>query len=266
MSTLRVDAGLVRRIEASAALAAQRTTAALARRAPLAGARSASFDGGALVSWGVGRYVNRGIGLGIGTATPARTLDALEEFSAACGVRPALEVTPWVPRSFLDELAARGYTVQWFRQVLARAGNAAPCEPMPVTFTEVADGGAVAWAAILGESTVPGSAERMVSDELCDASRSVAERVDLLAHLDGRAVGCGMYEVAGDVGWIGAAATLTAARGRGVQRALIDERLRRLHAVGVDLVGATALADGPSARNLVAAGFEVLYTQVVMAR
>lgn len=266
MSRVRVDAGLVRRIEASAAFSAQRSAAAIARFAPGSSARSEPFDGGALVSWGAGRYVNRGIGLGLGSASAPDMLDALERFSSACGVAPALEVGPWVPRSFVDELAARGYTVQWFRQVLARVGDATATDPPTVTFAEVDDDRGAEWAGILGEATEPGSPARMVSDELCGASRSIGERVDLLALVDERAVGCGMYEVAGDVGWIGAAATLAAFRNRGVQRALIDERVHRLHGLGIDLVAATALADGASARNLVAAGFEVLYTQVVMAR
>ena len=68
------------------------------------------------------------------------------------------------------------------------------------------------------------------------------------------------------VGWLGGAATLPENRGRGLQQALVEQRLRLAAAEGCDLAAATALPDGQSARNLVRFGFRLLYTQVVLTR
>jgi len=72
--------------------------------------------------------------------------------------------------------------------------------------------------------------------------------------------------IGGGIASIGGAATRHSARGRGAQQAMIVERLHRARESGADLVVATALADGPSARNLVALGFQLLYTQVVLTK
>ena len=63
------------------------------------------------------------------------------------------------------------------------------------------------------------------------------------------------------VGWLGGAAVLPDARGRGVQRALIADRARRAADAGSLRLLATADADGPSARNLEAVGLRRIWTR-----
>ena len=74
-------------------------------------------------------------------------------------------------------------------------------------------------------------------------------------------VGTAALFLDGEIGWLGAAATLPTQRRRGGQRALIARRIADATAAGASLlVSETGLApDNPSLRNLLAAGFVVAY-------
>lgn len=272
---MRVDLDLVRRVEASAARQGELLAASMAQRSPSSGAASARLGGGAMVALGHGRYVNRGIGIDLLPGEDAdEVLDVLETFFTDRGLRPSLEVSAWASRSFVAALASRGYVVEWFRDVFVRDGLATPSGVGNVSdlrFVEVDEGWLPAWSAILGEDHPVSSPARAVSDEFCDAAHHVPGEVGLLAVREGAsvapvAVGCGSFAVVDGIAWLGAAATLRAERGRGVQRALLDERLRRARVAGASIAAATALPDGASARNLRALGFEVLCSQAVMTR
>ena len=58
--------------------------------------------------------------------------------------------------------------------------------------------------------------------------------------------------------------TLPSARGRGVQSAILAERLRYAAAEGCDLGVIEAEAGGTSQRNQLRAGFRIAYTRVCM--
>ncbi len=295
--TIRVDGDLVRRVEASAAQEAVRLAESFGHNVASSAAAVEPFDGGALVACGPGRYVNRGVGLGLGNASPAATLDAVEAFSSEHGVPPMVEVSPWVSPAFVDELHRRHYGVAWFRNVFVRLIDN-PLQPPsdtspahtdhrsghrqnatsstggdrfegdgPVAIVAVDDAAAFAqWAAILGDHAPPGSSERAVSDEFCQAAHAANGPHDLLLYAGDQPVACGSWNIAGGVAWLGGAATLAAHRGRGHQQRLIRERIGMAAAAGAELAAATALPGGSSARNLAADGFQLLYTQAVMQR
>src|SRR5207248_3699808 len=63
------------------------------------------------------------------------------------------------------------------------------------------------------------------------------------------------------VAWLGAATVLPEARGRGIQRALIADRVRRGADAGSTRVMATAEVDTPSAANLEALEIHRIWTR-----
>ncbi len=255
-----VDLRLVQRIEWSAARLGERQTAAVP------GGTCEDFDGGALLAMGANRYVNRAIGVGLGPAGPTDLLDRAEAFYRRHAQPSSLEVSPWVSQDLVDELRARGYSVQWFRNVYGRELHdlPSPVHDFPI---ELVDTPRMAeWRGILGQSAAPGTPERAISDEFCDAVHEVAGTVDLVAILDDHAVACGSLTVVDGVGWLGGAATLVEHRGRGAQHALLVDRLHRAQRAGCDLAAVTALPGGASARNLTRVGFQLLHTQAVMTR
>jgi GNAT superfamily N-acetyltransferase len=261
---MRSDLELVRRVEQSAAELAVRQVVALAQRAPSSGATAVRLDGGALVSFGTGRYVNRAMGLGFGGTAADEIVRALDEFYGARGMPPSLELCPLADTALLPALAAAGYRLERFRNVYARALDALPDAPS-VRIQSIGPGSTGRHHILAGDSA-PGSDARRISDEYCDAAGYVDGAFDLVALVDGEPAACGSLNVIDRVGWLGGAATLPALRGKGLQQALVEQRLRLAADEGCDIAAATALPDGQSARNLRRFGFDLLYTQVVLTR
>jgi GNAT superfamily N-acetyltransferase len=84
---------------------------------------------------------------------------------------------------------------------------------------------------------------------------------EFIASLDGRDVAASALFTRRRVGWLGAGTVLPAARGRGIQRALIADRVRLAAEAGATRVMATADVDGPSAANLEAVGLRRIWTR-----
>ena len=261
------DPDLVRRIERSAAHVTMSTALALAAQAPAIEARAVTFGDGALVSFGRGRFVNRAIGVSLDALDDAQ-LDELEAFFVASAVDPSLEVASWAPAALLERLAQRGYTLSWFRNVYVIAIDDRPLSLHPsMRVREVTDSAVDEWLGVLraGDGRVTPEAG-MVSDDYGRAIHSIEGATDYLADLDGRAVGCGSLIRANGIGWLGGATTLAAYRNRGVQGALVRQRVAEASTSGCDLAVATAMPAGTSARNLARLGFTLAYCQTVMTK
>lgn len=85
-----------------------------------------------------------------------------------------------------------------------------------------------------------------------------AHRFVLLAELEGEPVGVASLHVHRRTGWLRGAAVVPAARGRGLQRALVAARIRIAIEQGCDLVGASAEPGSVSARNLEQMGLRLI--------
>lgn len=263
---MRVDSDLVRLIESASAQVTAAHADALAGIAPDSGVAVEWFDGAALVALGAGRYVNRAVGFGLGTSDAESTLDALEEFFGPRSLPASAEVSPWVTKELLAGARRRGYGLEWFRDVFARELTDLPPRSTELVVAEVDESTFEEWREILSGEAPDGTSERAVSDEFCAARRMVPGTSDFVGSLAGRVITTGSLWVDGEIATLGGAATRTAARGQGAQRAMIVDRLHRIRDAGARLVTVTALADGSSARNLNALGFQLLYTQVVLTR
>jgi MOSC domain-containing protein YiiM/GNAT superfamily N-acetyltransferase len=86
-------------------------------------------------------------------------------------------------------------------------------------------------------------------------------RVVLIAEIDNRPVGLASLHTHNRSGWLRGAAVVPEARGRGIQSALIAERVRLAIERGCDLVGAWAEPAGTSARNLQRLGMREVGTR-----
>lgn len=87
-----------------------------------------------------------------------------------------------------------------------------------------------------------------------------------IAWLEGRAVGAASMRVDEGLAQISGAGTLPEARGRGVQKALLQQRLNDAHAAGCDLAVVTSAPGSRSQENVMRRGFELLYTRAVMIK
>jgi len=89
-------------------------------------------------------------------------------------------------------------------------------------------------------------------------ARAPGERL-FLAEQDGRPVGAAALFLRRRTGLLAGGAVTKAARGQGIQRALIAERIRHAAAGKADWLIVTAEPGGVSARNLEASGFEPIW-------
>ena len=259
-----VDIALVRRVERTAGRLCARQSDRLLVRDEQCGARWCDIDEGVLIAMGGAGYVNRGVGVGLGGTPPDVLLDEVEQFYGECEVPPSLEICPWVPTGVIDELRARDYRVDWFRNVYARTLDDLP-PGVSAVHIEIIDHDEIdEWVAILGADHEPGSPARHLSDEFSRAIHGTPGSMHLVARVDGTAIGCGSLTIVQGVGWLGGAATLPLQRGRGTQHALLVNRLQRAQRDGCSLAAVTALPGTASARNLERVGFRLLYTQAVM--
>lgn len=254
-----VDLALVRRVEHAAA------QHCILQASVLDGARAVEIDDGALIGMGSGRYVNRAFGIGLRDTSAAALVLAVDSFYAELGVPPTVELCPWVREEVMAEFATRGYGAVSFTSVLARELADLPART-GVTIELVDTTTEEAWTAVHGARFAAGSTARATSDEYCAAMRSLPRSQDLVVLDDGVAVAAASFTMVGDIAWFGGAGTVEARRGSGFQSALIAERLHRAVDAGGRLAVATAVPSGPSARNLLRAGFQLLYVRTVLSR
>ena len=260
-----IDAALVLRVERTAARLTAMEVESLAATAPTSGAHWRPLDGGVAACMGPGRYVNRAVGAIFGDSTATQLVDELEAFFDTAGLPPSLELCPWASSDLVAELRRRGYAVDWFRNVYAHGLRGLPPRAR-VQIEDVGDELEAEWTSILGSQYEAGSAARRNSDEFCAAVHRVPGAQNLVAMIDGKAVGTGSLTPVRTVAWLGGATTVPEARGRGAQHALLVDRLHRAKRMGCNLAAVTAVPDGVSARNLLRVGFQLLYTQAVMTR
>src|SRR5262249_39043782 len=83
-----------------------------------------------------------------------------------------------------------------------------------------------------------------------------------LARVHGKLAGGPAWALRDGAAGLFGASTLPAFRGRGVQTALLERRLKRAAAAGADLAMCLAQPGSASERNVVRQGFHVLYTRV----
>ncbi len=139
----------------------------------------------------------------------------------------------------------------------AVAGNGAP----GVEVRELAPDEVGEWAEIVvTASEMEGGVARAWRAAEPALARSGHHR-RFVATLDGVPAGAASLHTHHSVGWLCAASVLPAARGRGVQRALLAARAARAASLGCDVIGASAVDGGASAENLRRLGFRRVATR-----
>ena len=117
------------------------------------------------------------------------------------------------------------------------------------------------WASVVveasGMSPEVGRAWVLLEEHLA----RVAHHHRFVVEVDGRPVAAGSVHTHHGVGWLRAGSVLPEFRGIGLQRALIAARVEHALRTGCDLVGASTVEDGASARNVARLGFERVGTR-----
>lgn len=261
------DRELAARLERLCAAEMTRFVHAATEVDPGGSASALRVAGGVAAYLGPESPLNQAFGLGFDGAVPAEAIEALEEFYRGKGARPLIGVCPLAHPSLSEALAARGWVVDGFENVLYRELGHVPA-------TEVAS--SVEIREVVGEeerdlwglvaasgfsAPLPPLPEQLAISAL--VVRRPGARL-FLAYVDGAPAGTGELYVEDGIAWLSADTTLPQYRRRGVQQAMQAHRLAAGAAAGCQLAVSEAAPGGPSQRNMERAGFSVAYTRIDM--
>jgi GNAT superfamily N-acetyltransferase len=244
---------LTRRLERAQALQNDRLNQA-------ASGRSLPVGGGFAHFRGPGHPLNQALGL-IDPVTEAE-LEAVEGF---LGSPTVLELSPGADPALWALLARRGYRVHQFQQLWVRhlsgAGVAEPSADVRVARVDEADHYSRLVAAGYQEQD-----EWRTFEPPFAMSLAVPDIRGFIVSVEGEPAGGGLLGLVDGVALLSGASVLPRFRGRGLQKALVEARLRRAVEAGCDVACAGTAPSTASQRSYESCGFHVAYPKLELAR
>ena len=260
------DLALARRLERTEAATSAAFVVSHAALDPMVGAAWIDVAGVYALFDGVSSPLTQTFGLGMFEAVDDADFERIEAFFRERGAPVFHEVAPFIPPETLAQLHARGYRPIEFSTVLVRA-IAPPADGDPgssaIVVRRIRTDEADVWARTAGKGW---SSESEELAAFVERFGQVMVRADglhcFLAELEGRPVGAGALSLGADVALLAGASTIPDARRRGVQRALLEARLRFAAGCGIPLAMMVAQPGSGSQRNAERQGFRVAYTRL----
>jgi GNAT superfamily N-acetyltransferase len=235
------------------------------------------ISGGQAVYVGPSSPVNKVIGLCLDADLDIPALERIEREWGDKGEPVRIEMSVLTDPSLGSVLTDRGYRLLGFENVLGLPLDRDTPGPNVggVAVEIVTDGEFQTWIDIAvdafmnldGTGSVPPDA--VPREHLRDALEQmmgVPGFIRYLARLDGEAVGEAAMRIDGDLAQIAGAGTRPRARGRGVQKALVQRRLADARAAGCTLAVVTTAPGTRSQDNVMRRGFELLYTRAILVK
>jgi hypothetical protein len=273
MTPLILDLALARRIELAEAHAAVDCAEALERMRPGGVGAVERIAGGFAIYCGAGSPVTQAVGLGLEGAVSEEEVDRLEEFYCSREEPVRVETCPLADASLVRHFGERRYRVTEFSNVMAlplRGSSSAVAAtgnpPAGVTIERIGQQQMDLWTLTVSQ----GFSENFpVTQEILEVMKMFALGANVecyLARVDGAVAGGATLALREGVAGLFGASTLPAFRNRGVQTALLKERLRHAMTENCDLAVCIAQPGSSSQRNVVRQGFLVMYTRVKFER
>lgn len=260
------DVTLSQRLEGAEGHACAQFSEARRRSSPSSGAEWREIAGAYAVFDGVGSPVTQTFGLGLFEPLSEDTLNTVEQFFIARHADVDHEVSPMAGTATFRLLCKRHYQPIEISNVLYRSlqsfADETPTKSKhPVRVVEPAE--AFLWADVNARGWChehPELRQFLLTSAAIASSREGA--VNFLAELEGNASAAGALFVESGVALLAGAATVPEARGRGLQAALLQERLKYACEHGCDLAMMVAEAGSGSQRNAERQGFRIAYTRM----
>jgi GNAT superfamily N-acetyltransferase len=235
------------------------------------------ISGGLAVYVGPSSPINKVIGLGLDAGLDVAALERIEREWGDRGEPVRIEMSVLTDPSMGSALTGRGYRLHGFENVMGLRldGEAPPRYVSNVTVEIAADADFDSWIDIALDafthldgtgSVPPDDLPREHLREVLEEMMGVPGFIRYLARLDGDAVGEAAMRIDGDLAQIAGAGTLPRARGRGVQKALLQRRVADARAAGCTLAVVTTAPGTRSQDNVMRRGFELLYTRAILVK
>jgi len=272
------DLALARRLEAMETFCSVDTSRTVAKLHPEIPAAAESIAGGWAVFTGIGSPISEARGLGMRGPVTEADMDRLEAFYHSRGDSIRIEVCPLADPSLHQLLAARGYRLMEFSNMLARPLAPKDKGGMDIPKRRIRGRESQTRRAHVSTRMAKPPESPFWADTV---ARCFAGQVEITQELI-NVVSCWAHsrigvcyfglvgdEVAGGatvavhagVALLGGAGTMARFRNRGVQQALIAARLRHAARAGCSLAMTVALPGSGSQRNCERFGFRVAYTR-----
>jgi GNAT superfamily N-acetyltransferase len=233
---------------------------------------------GWMIFGGAGSYLNKACGFGLERPLTDAELDGLVAFFAQRGAEPKVELSPFVPPALLASLAARGFVLREFenvlsyplgqgdeRQVLLPGGW-----PPEVTVERVdaTDEAALReFIAVSNSGFLPEGAP--VPEVFMESGLKLGQAPTYdcyVARVGREVVGAGGCESSDGSTTLFGTSVKPAYRRRGIQQALIAKRLERARERGSHLAVIISGPGIPTERNAARLGFRMAYTRAVLVK
>ncbi len=263
---IHADEELARRLEGITAREMWRMARAARHVFPEGDALAIDVAGGVAAYIAEGSPINEAFGLGFAGEVTEEDVSLLERFYARRGARGKVGVCPFAHPSLWALLGERGWVPDTFENVLTLPLDAQTDIPAPTA--EIRECGDDSerdlWSRVVAVGFASPELPTQADLDLAHFVSAREEATLLLAWVDGEPAGTGELLIEEGVGWLSADSTLPPYRGRGVQRSLQLERLRRARDAGCDLAVTESSPGSQSQRNMERLGFRIAYTRVDM--
>ena len=241
---------------------------------------SRAISGGIAVFVQEGCPFNKVAGLGFDGVPSAQALDELEAAFASRHASIRVEVSTLADPGVARLLTRRGYELAGFENVLGLDLTADPMipssTPADIVVSLAAPGEGRIWLDVVTTGFLhpdtfdgPPSTETFAREELERVFSDMLNAKGMeryLARRDGEIAGGGSLRISDGIAMLSGAATLPEHRKRGVQSALLNERLRLAAARGCDLAIVTTEPASKSQANVQRVGFTLLYARAVLIK
>ena len=257
------DLALSQRLERAEGHACVQYAEAQRRLLPESNAAWIECAGAYAVFNGVDSPITQSFGLGIFEELTPASLDVVERFFLDRGAQVHHEVSPLAGVPTLDLLCKRNYRPIELSNVLYRsveqpAAQARAGIRVRVTNPEEAQ----LWSNVSARGWAHEHPELM--DFLLQLGAIISAREQslcFLAEVDGEPGAAGVLLIHDKVALFGGSATVPELRRRGLQTALLHERMRYAFDHGCDLAMMVAVPGSDSQRNAERKGFQIAYTR-----
>ncbi len=257
------DLALSRRLERAEGFACVQHAEARRRLRPASEATWMECGGAYAVFDGVDSPITQTFGLGIFEELTTETLEKIESFFNERGAPVFHEVSPLTGAEAFALLCARGYRpAELSNVVYQEVKEPGPADSHNITVRVAGPDEATLWSEIGARGWSYGHPE--FADFLIELGEVTAARehtVCFLAELDGVPGAAGALCMHQGVALFAGSATVPEMRRRGLQSALLRERMRIAFTHGCDLAMMAARPGSDSQRNAERAGFRIAYTR-----
>jgi GNAT superfamily N-acetyltransferase len=266
-----VDKALARRLESAEEMPQVHYARVCQEVRPELGAAVETICGGHMIFAGLNSPIGRAVGMGLDQPLTGDDLDRIETFYQAHGAPSQVDVCPLHEPDLLETFKRRGYAIAELNNVLWRRLRQHDQYPSPARGVEIRPGRpeeAAASADVVARSfhengDVPEGFHQMLAPmyQVPDAISFGAWVGDELA-----GVGAGLIIPEHKALGLYGAGTLPAFRKRGIQTALLAERMKLGAELGCEIAIIVTRAGTVSQRNCERLGFRVAYSKATLIK